>query len=117
MQAIVGRDVDEGEEDWFEEDWFEETDSDDELDKEQEEKLEELVLTFVLHLLDHPLGDNEYSSALISAMAVLGINANSGWVQNMANRSRIDGPSGGMFRMSKFADEYQDQIPCISAAA
>ncbi|PVH90093.1 hypothetical protein DM02DRAFT_607707, partial [Periconia macrospinosa] len=39
------------------------------LDEEQEEKLEKSVLTFVLHLLDHPLGDNEYSSALISAMA------------------------------------------------
>lgn len=75
IQAIVGRDVAEGEEDWFED-----TDSDDELDEEQEEMLEASVLRFVLHLLDHPLGDNEYTSALISAMAVMGIDANSGWI-------------------------------------
>ena len=34
----------------------------------------------MLSLLDHVLGDNEYTSALISSMAVLGISAESGWL-------------------------------------
>jgi hypothetical protein len=38
------------------------------------------VLQFMLLLLDHVLGDNEYTSALISSMAVLGISAESGWL-------------------------------------
>jgi hypothetical protein len=38
------------------------------------------VLQFMLSLLDHVLGDNEYTSALVSSMAVLGISAESGWL-------------------------------------
>jgi hypothetical protein len=58
-------------------------DDDDRLDKEQEEALEGHVLLFMLSLLDHVLGDNEYTSALISSMAVLGISAESGWLDPM----------------------------------
>ncbi|PVI04179.1 hypothetical protein DM02DRAFT_519194, partial [Periconia macrospinosa] len=58
IKDIAGHDGDESEEDW----------------------LETSVLMFVLHLLDYPLGDNEYSSALISAIAVIGIDANSRWI-------------------------------------
>jgi hypothetical protein len=42
--------------------------------------LEGYVLQFMLLLLDYVLGDNEYMSALISSMAVLGISAESGWL-------------------------------------
>jgi hypothetical protein len=52
----------------------------DRLDKEQEEALEGYVLQFMLSLLDYVLGDNEYTSAFISSMAVLGISAESGWL-------------------------------------
>jgi hypothetical protein len=38
------------------------------------------VLQFMLLLLDHVLGDNEYTSALISSIAVLRISAESGWL-------------------------------------
>jgi hypothetical protein len=38
------------------------------------------VLQFMLLLLDYVLGDNEYTSALISSMVVLGISAESGWL-------------------------------------
>ena len=48
------------------------------MDEEEEEKLEECVLGFMLALLDHVLGDNEYTSALMSAMAVMGIDAQCG---------------------------------------
>jgi hypothetical protein len=38
------------------------------------------MLQFMLLLLDYVLGDNEYTSVLISSMAVLGISAESGWL-------------------------------------
>jgi hypothetical protein len=80
IKAIVGQDK---EEDWFNELASNEDDSgkdsvDDRLDEGQEEALEGYMLQFVLLLLDHVLGDNEYTSALISSMAVLGISAESG---------------------------------------
>ena len=50
------------------------------LDKEQEEALEGYVLLFMLSLLDYVLGDNKYTSALISSIAVLSISAESGWL-------------------------------------
>jgi hypothetical protein len=34
----------------------------------------------MLALLDYVLGDNEYTSTLISRMAVLGISADNGWL-------------------------------------
>jgi hypothetical protein len=60
---------------------FDEPDTDDKSDEErldgvQTEALEGgHVLQFMLALLDHILGDNEYTSALVSSMAVLGISA------------------------------------------
>jgi hypothetical protein len=36
------------------------------------------MLQFMLLLLDYVLGDNKYTSALISSIAVLGISAESG---------------------------------------
>lgn len=50
------------------------------MDDEEDERLEVLVLAFVLQLLDYEVDDNEYSSALISNMAVMGIDANSEWI-------------------------------------
>jgi hypothetical protein len=68
-----------------EDSWFDGTDSetssdDRRLDEQQQEALEGYVLQFMLLLLDYVLGDNEYTSALISSMAVLGISAESGWL-------------------------------------
>jgi hypothetical protein len=37
-------------------------------------------LQLILLLLDYILSDNEYTSALISSIAVLGISAESGWL-------------------------------------
>ncbi len=81
IRAIVGHDT---EEDWFNmesDDDNDDDDSDDErLDEQQAEELESRVHEFMLALLDHHLSDNEYTSALISGMAVLGISADSGWL-------------------------------------
>jgi hypothetical protein len=79
IRRIVGRDraADEVEE-------TESDDKDDWLDDQQEQALEGYVLQFMLLLLDHILGDNEYASALISGMAVLGISPeSSGWLDPM----------------------------------
>ena len=43
-------------------------------------RVEELTLEFMLSLLDHPLKDDEYESALVSGAAVLGISKENGWV-------------------------------------
>jgi hypothetical protein len=80
MKMVVGRDK---EQDWLDEMASDDGDSDDDnnrLDEEQEKALEGHVLQFMLSLLDHVLGDSEYTSALISGMAVLGISAESGWL-------------------------------------
>jgi hypothetical protein len=66
-----------------EENWFNNTESETSsdnrrLDEQQQDALEGYVLQFMLSLLDYVLGDNEYTSALISSMAVLGISAESG---------------------------------------
>jgi len=81
IQGIVGRDTEQEQDD----DWLPEPDTDDEsdeqrLDDAQTEALEGHVLQLMLALLDHVLGDNEYTSALISSMAVLGISADDGWL-------------------------------------
>jgi hypothetical protein len=47
---------------------------DNSINKQEEVQLEELALLLILALLDHYLKDDEYASALISGMAVLGIN-------------------------------------------
>lgn len=83
IQAVAGRDE---EDEWF--DAFDahggggddEDDDDIIIDEEQEKRLEELVLAFMLALLDHVLGDDEYTSALMSSMAVMGIDADCGWI-------------------------------------
>jgi hypothetical protein len=65
--------------------WFNSTDSETSsdnrrLDKQQQEALEGHILQFMLSLLDHVLSDNEYTSALISSITVLGISAESSWL-------------------------------------
>jgi hypothetical protein len=81
IKMIVGRHDGEEEED---EDWLDELESDgsedERLDEQQEEALQGHVLQLMLALLDHVLGDNEYTSALISGLAVLGISSGSGWL-------------------------------------
>jgi hypothetical protein len=77
IRMIVGRDE---EENWFDELDSEDSDDDERLDEQQQEVLEGYVLQFMLSLLDYVLGDNEYTSALISSIAVLGISAESGWL-------------------------------------
>ncbi|KAH5737485.1 hypothetical protein HBI18_067960 [Parastagonospora nodorum] len=73
-----------GGEDQVEEDWFDDGASDnsdhERLDEQQEEELQRCMHEFMMSLLDQELGDDEYSSVLISAMAVLGIGATSGWL-------------------------------------
>jgi superfamily II DNA helicase RecQ len=82
IKGIVGEDTHYDDQD---DDWFREPDTDDESDEErlndaQTEALEDHVSQFMLALLDHVLGDNEYTSALISGMAVLGISVDNGWL-------------------------------------
>ena len=43
-------------------------------------KIQREVLRFCIDLLDHPLQDNEYKSAIISGLAVLGIRDDEGWL-------------------------------------
>jgi hypothetical protein len=82
IRSIVGRDRAADEVDEMESD--NDDHEDDWLDDQQEQSLEGYVLQFMLLLLDHVLGDNEYASALISGMAVLGISADSGgWMDPM----------------------------------
>jgi hypothetical protein len=92
IQGIVRRDTDEDEE----EDGFDQPGTDDESDEErlddvQTEALENYVLQFMLALLDYVLGDNEYTSALISSMAVLGISADSGWLSALVYTPKQSG--------------------------
>jgi hypothetical protein len=66
-----------------EDSWFNSTDSetssdDGRLNEQQQEALEGHMLQFMLSLLNYVLGDNEYTSALISSIAVLEISAESG---------------------------------------
>jgi hypothetical protein len=63
---------DDEEDGWFDDTESETSSDDGRLDEQQQDALEGHVLQFMLPLLDHVLGDNEYTSALISSMAVLG---------------------------------------------
>jgi superfamily II DNA helicase RecQ len=47
---------------------------------EQMKKVQRNVLRFCVDLLDHPLQDNEYESAMISGLAVLGMRDDEGWL-------------------------------------
>lgn len=64
------------------EDWFEELEDseEDDIDDAQQEELEGHVLEFILSLMNQGLGDDEYNSALLSGLAVLGISGGSGWL-------------------------------------
>jgi hypothetical protein len=57
----------------------EETDESDE-EIERMKKVQRNVLRFCVDLLDHPLQDNEYKSAMISGLAVLGMRDDEGWL-------------------------------------
>ncbi|KAF4921051.1 ATP-dependent DNA helicase Q-like 3 [Colletotrichum fructicola] len=46
-----------------------------------QEKLERAALDMLIGMLDHQLKGGDYSSALLSALAVMGIAENGGWVQ------------------------------------
>ncbi|KAF5528621.1 hypothetical protein CGCA056_v002016 [Colletotrichum aenigma] len=46
-----------------------------------QEKLERAALDMLISMLDHQLKGGDYSSALLSALAVIGIAENSSWVQ------------------------------------
>ncbi|KAF5483092.1 hypothetical protein CGCA056_v015150 [Colletotrichum aenigma] len=46
-----------------------------------QEKLERAALDMLISMLDHQLKGGDYSSALLSALAVMGIAENGGWVQ------------------------------------
>jgi len=48
-------------------------------DEESDERLEGLVLEFFISLLDQNIGDNQYESALVSGLAVLGADEGRGW--------------------------------------
>ena len=52
--------------------------SDEEIERMR--KVQRDVLRFCIDLLDHPLQDNEYESAMISGLAVLGMRDNDGWL-------------------------------------
>jgi hypothetical protein len=52
--------------------------SDEEIERMR--KVQRDVLRFCIDLLDHPLQDNEYESAMISGLAVLGMRDDDGWL-------------------------------------
>lgn len=43
------------------------------------ERLHDATLSLLLSLIDHPLGEHEYSSVLLSGLAILGIDIKDGW--------------------------------------
>ena len=55
-----------------------EDEGEDEESEEEQGRLEDRVLVFLLALLDHNLKDNEYGSAFVSALAVLGVDDSCG---------------------------------------
>jgi hypothetical protein len=77
IKMIVGRDK---EEDWFNNAESKTSSNNRRLDEQQQDILEGYVLQLILSLLDYVLSDNEYTSALISGIAVLGISAESSWL-------------------------------------
>ncbi|KAH8710235.1 hypothetical protein GQ44DRAFT_776604 [Phaeosphaeriaceae sp. PMI808] len=108
---IVGRDE--------EEDWFDEMESDgsdnERLDEQQEEALQGQVLQFMLSLLDHALGDNEYTSALISSMAVLGVSGESGWLSPLIYTPKLSAAVSTsrmlvLYRSTQVRQEKMDEL-------
>ncbi|KAF5520447.1 hypothetical protein CGCA056_v009007 [Colletotrichum aenigma] len=51
------------------------------MEDQTQEKLERAALNMLISMLDHQLKGGDYSSALLSALAVIGIAENSSWVQ------------------------------------
>ena len=84
IQLVVGQDE---EDDIFELDG--EKSEDDSMDEQEEAQLEELALSLMLALLDHHLKDDEYASALMSGMAVLGIDYQCGWMSPLGYTPKI----------------------------
>jgi hypothetical protein len=77
-EIILRNDDDDNKEDsWFNNTESKTSSNNRRLDEQQQDALEGYVLQFILLLLDYVLGNNKYTSALISGMAVLGISAES----------------------------------------
>jgi superfamily II DNA or RNA helicase len=49
--------------------------------KEEPSRLDRTLLDFLVSLLDHPLGDGDYESAILSALAAMGVRDDGGWYQ------------------------------------
>ena len=47
--------------------------------KEGQESCRDMCARFIVAMLDHPLGDHQYDSVLISALAVMGVRDDGGW--------------------------------------
>ena len=66
--------------------WKEERSMDETKDEESDEEIEFIgriqreILRLCIELLNHPLKDNEYKSAIISGLAILGIQDDNGWL-------------------------------------
>ncbi len=57
----------------------EDEDDDDDDERRLQDQLDRRCLEVCVQLLDHKLGDQEYSSAIISGLAVLGLRGDGGW--------------------------------------
>ncbi len=56
------------------------TEEDDQGDNtDYSKRLQDAIVQFWISILDHDIGDSEYSNALVGALAVLGIEADGGW--------------------------------------
>jgi hypothetical protein len=68
--------------------WKEDQPANDPIDDEEESdkeiefigRIQQEILRLCIELLNHPLQDNEYKSAIISGLAVLGIRDDDGWL-------------------------------------
>jgi hypothetical protein len=47
--------------------------------KESQQSCRDMCAQFIIAMLDHPLGDHQYDSVLISALAVMGVREDGGW--------------------------------------
>jgi superfamily II DNA helicase RecQ len=114
IKMIVGRDE---EEDWFDDAESETSSNDGRLDEQQQDALEGYVLQLMLSLLDHVLSDNEYTSALISGMAVLGISAESGWLSPLIYTPKQSAvvSTSRMLVLYRSTQMRQDQIDKLAA--
>lgn len=49
------------------------------VESDSNERLSDAIVQFWIFVLDYDIGDSEYSNALVSALAVLGIDGGGGW--------------------------------------